>query len=175
MTKWTIDAAHSQVHFKVKHLVISTITGSFNHFEGEAETSTDDFSNAAIRFSADIDSLDTNNAQRDGHLKSPDFFDATTHPKLEFVSTSFTKTNGSDYSLHGNLTIRGTTKPVELQVEYGGTTVDSYGFTRAGFDLTGVVNRKDFGLVWGAVTEAGSVVVADDVKLMIAVELIKQA
>ena len=175
MTKWIIDSSHSEVHFKVKHLVISTVTGSFNKFEGEVESTTDDFTNATIKFSADIDSIDTNNAQRDGHLKSPEFFDVTKHPKLEFVSTSFTKLNDSHYDLKGNMTVRGITHPIDMKVEYGGTTKDSYGNTRAGFELTGIISRKEFGLTWSAVTEAGSVVVADDVKLIVAVELIKEA
>lgn len=175
MAKWIIDASHSEVQFKVKHLVISTVTGSFKKIEGQAEAAADDFKNASISFSADIDSIDTNQEQRDAHLKSADFFDAASHPKLTFASTEFTTENGSDYTLKGNLTLRGVTKPVTLKVEFGGVATDPYGQTKAGFELSGVVNRKDFGLVWSAVTEAGSVVVADDVKLLINVQLVKQA
>lgn len=175
MSKWLIDPTHSEVQFKVKHLVISTVTGSFNKFEGEAEASAADFSDAKIRFSADTASIDTNQEQRDGHLKSPDFFDVEKFPKLEFVSTSFTKVSGSEYSLKGDLTLKGVTKPVELTVEYGGTAVDPYGQTKAGFEVTGKINRKDFGLTWSAVTEAGSVVVSEEVKLLATVQIIKQA
>ena len=175
MSKWLIDPTHSEVQFKVKHLVISTVTGSFNKFEGEAEATAADFSDAKIRFSAETASIDTNQEQRDGHLKSPDFFDVEKFPKLEFVSTSFTKTSGSEYSLKGDLTLKGVTKPVELTVEYGGTAVDPYGQTKAGFEVTGKINRKDFGLTWSAVTEAGSIVVSDDVKLVATVQIIKQA
>ena len=175
MATWNIDPMHSEVQFKVKHLVIANVTGSFNKFEGYAETSAEDFSDAKISFSADIDSIDTNQEQRDGHLKSADFFDAAKFPKLEFVSTSFTKKSGSEYSLKGNLTLKGITKEVDLHVEYGGTAKDSYGQIKAGFEVTGKINRLDFGLTWSPVTEAGSVVVSDDVKLIAAVQVIKQA
>lgn len=174
MAKWTIDPAHSEVQFKVKHLVISTVTGSFNKFEGSAEAESDDFSNAKINFSLDVDSIDTNQPQRDGHLKSPDFFDAAAFPKITFVSTSFTKKSGADYSLKGNLTVKGVTKEVELAVEFGGIAADPYGNVKAGFDITGVVNRKDFGLTASMVTEAGSIVVGDEVKLILSVQLAKQ-
>jgi polyisoprenoid-binding protein YceI len=174
MAKWKIDPAHSEVQFKVKHLVISTVTGSFNKFEGSAEADSDDFTNAKINFSLDVDSIDTNQAQRDGHLKASDFFDLATYPKVTFVSTSFTKKSGSDYSLKGNLTIKGVTKEVELAVEFGGIAADSYGNVKAGFDITGVINRKDFGLTASMVTEAGSIVVGDDVKLILSVQLAKQ-
>lgn len=172
---WVIDPSHSEIHFKVKHLVISTVTGSFEKFEGSAVTSGDDWTDATIRFSADVDSISTNVTDRDNHLKSPDFFDAANHPKLIFNSTSFRSTGGDTYKLTGDLTIRGTTLPVTLDAEFGGKTVDPWGFTRVGFELTGKVNRKEFGLHWNAMTEAGGVVVADEVKLQINVELIRQA
>ncbi|MCW3126596.1 MAG: hypothetical protein JWO03_2254 [Bacteroidetes bacterium] len=175
MAKWTIDPTHSEILFKVKHLVITNVTGSFNVFEGEAETTAADFGDAKIRFSANTDSVDTNQAQRDAHLKSAEFFDAEKFPKLEFVSTSFTKTSGDNYILKGDITLKGVTKPIELKVEYGGTAVDPYGQTKAGFDVTGSLNRKDFGLTWSAVTEAGSVVVSDEVKLLATIQVVKQA
>jgi polyisoprenoid-binding protein YceI len=175
MAKWTIDPTHSEILFKVKHLMITNVTGSFGVFEGGAETEAEDFTDAKIRFSANTDSIDTNQAQRDAHLKSADFFDAEKFPKLEFVSTSFTKAGGDNYVLKGDITIKGVTKPIELKVEYGGTAVDPYGQTKAGFDLTGSLSRKEFGLTWSAVTEAGSVVVSDEVKLLVTVQVIKQA
>ena len=175
MAKWTIDPTHSEVLFKVKHLMITNVTGSFGKFEGSVESNTDDFSDAVITFSADIDSIDTNQAQRDGHLKSADFFDAEKFPKLDFVSTSFTKTSDKDYNLKGNLTLKGVTKPVSLKVEFGGFAVDSYGQSKAGFDVTGAFNRSEFGLTWSAVTEAGSIVVSDEVKLLATIQVIKQA
>ncbi|MBS1593724.1 MAG: YceI family protein [Bacteroidetes bacterium] len=175
MAKWTIDPTHSEVLFKVKHLVISNVTGSFNVFEGAAETGADDFSDAKITFSANVDSIDTNQAQRDAHLKSADFFDVANFPKLEFTSTSFSKKGDREYILKGDLTLHGVTKPVELAVEYGGTAKDPYGQTKAGFEVTGKLNRSEYGLTWNAATEAGGVVVSDEVKLLATVQVIKQA
>ncbi|GAB4025366.1 YceI family protein [Spirosoma gilvum] len=175
LTTWAIDPSHSEVQFKVKHLVISTVTGSFGTFEGTVETEGDDFNNAKVSFSADIDSISTGQEQRDGHLKSADFFDAENHPKLTFVSTSMTKVDDDTYKVVGDLTIRGTTKQVTLKAEYGGQMGDFYGQTKAGFELSGTIKRKEFGLSWDAVTEAGGVVVSDDVKLVLNIQLTKQA
>lgn len=172
MATWTIDQAHSEVGFKVKHLVISTVSGQFKTFEGTVQSEKEDFSDAKIKFTADIDSISTGNEQRDGHLKSPDFFDAANHPKLSFESTSLSK-KGDDYKLEGNLTLRGVTKPVTLDVEFGGVQQDMYGRTVAGFEMTGKIKRLEYGLQWNAVTEAGGVVVSDDVKLAVNVELVK--
>jgi polyisoprenoid-binding protein YceI len=172
-TKWIIDPTHSEVSFKVKHLVISTVTGYFRKFEGAAEVASEDFNGATVAFAADIDSIDTNQADRDGHLKSADFFDAGNHPKLSFEGKI--ANNGGDYSLVGNLTMRGVTKEVELDVTFGGVVADPYGQTKAGFEIEGKVNRKDFGLSWSAITEAGSVVVSDQVRLILSVQLVKQA
>lgn len=174
MAIWKIDTTHSEIAFKVKHLVISTVTGKFTEFEGSVEAEKEDFSDAKITFSARIDSITTGNDQRDGHLKSADFFDAAGHPTMDFVSTSFTHKGGSDYTMTGDLTLRGTTRPVELAVELGGIQNDFYGNTVAGFELSGKINRQDFGLAWSAVTEAGGIVVSDEVKLAINVELIKK-
>ncbi|SHJ70856.1 Polyisoprenoid-binding protein YceI [Hymenobacter daecheongensis DSM 21074] len=174
-TKWALDPTHSEVHFKVKHLVISTVTGTFKKFEGEAETEGDSFENASVRFSADINSIDTNQEQRDEHLKSADFFDAAAFPQLTFVSTAFSKVSGDDYKLTGDLTIHGVTKPVTFDVEYGGVAGDFYGNTKAGFEVSGKINRKDFGLNWNGVTEAGSIVVSEEVKLLASLQFAKQA
>jgi polyisoprenoid-binding protein YceI len=173
-TAWAIDTAHSEIHFKVKHMMVSTVTGSFNKFEGSVETDGDDFEGADIRFEADVDSISTNNEQRDAHLKSDDFFNAQRFPKLTFESTSFTKKSGGNYRLTGDLTIRDVTKRVELDVEYNGTAVDPYGNTKAGFEISGKINRKDFNLKWNAVTEAGGVVVSDEVRLVLNVQLTRQ-
>ncbi|MCK9203746.1 MAG: YceI family protein [Saccharofermentanaceae bacterium] len=170
-TKWVIDPMHTDIKFKVKHLVISTVTGGFDTFEGSALTDGDNFTNAQVEFSADVNSINTNQADRDKHLKSPDFFDAANHPRLTFRSTSFKNTGGSDYIMTGHLTIRGITKPVELKIDFGGIAKDPYGNIKAGFELTGKINRKEFGLVWNALTEAGGMVVADEVKLQINIEL----
>ncbi len=173
VTKWTIDPAHSEITFKVKHLVISTVTGKFTDFDASIETDNDEFENADISFEAAIESIETGNDDRDAHLKSEDFFNASEHPKMAFQSTSFKKTGDGEYKLTGDLTIRGNTREVELDAEYGGTVVDPYGNTKAGFDVTGKINRKDFGLTWSAVTEAGSVVVSDEVKLNLNVQFAK--
>ena len=172
-TKWVLDPTHSEVHFKVKHLVISTVSGTFKSFEGNFETENEDFSNANIDFSLDINSVDTNQEQRDAHLKSADFFDAEKYPKISFKSTSFTK-SGDDYKLLGNLTVKDVTKPVDLNVEYGGTATDFYGNEKAGFEITGKISRKEFGLTWDAITEAGAIVVGDDIKLIINAQVAKQ-
>ncbi|MEO1652162.1 MAG: YceI family protein, partial [Bacteroidota bacterium] len=172
-TIWTIDPSHSEVQFKVRHLVISTVTGNFRKFEGAFETSQEDFGDAAINFKAQIDSLDTNNGQRDSHLKSADFFDAENFPELTFKSKSFQKKGSEQYSLVGDLTIRGVSKEVILDVEYGGTMTDPYGNVKAGFEVKTVINRKEFGLNWGAVTEAGGVVVGDEVKILANVQFVK--
>lgn len=173
-TKWALDPAHSEVHFKVKHLVISTVTGTFKAFDGSFETENDDFSNAQIDFSLDVSSIDTNQAQRDIHLKSPDFFDAEKYPKMAFSSTSFAK-DGEVYTLQGHLTVKDITKPINLNVEFGGTATDFYGNEKAGFEITGKISRKEFGLTWDAITEAGAIVVGDEIKLNINVQFAKQA
>ena len=174
-TKWAIDPMHSEVQFKIKHLVISTVSGFFKSFEGSLETVNDDFEDADIAFSLDIDSIDTNQAQRDGHLKSPEFFDAEKYPKISFKSTSFKKTGDDEYALVGDLTIKDVTKSVTLAAEYGGSTNDFYGNTKAGFEVTGKINRKEFGLTWDGITEAGSIVLGEDVKLLINIQFAKQA
>lgn len=175
MSTYKIDNAHSEVTFKVKHLMITNVTGSFTQFDATMTATTDDFSDAKISFEADVNSISTNNEQRDGHLKSEDFFAAEKFPKLSFVSSSFKKVNDSEYVLNGDLTIRGVTKPVQLAVEYGGTMTDPYGQVKAGFEISGKISRKEFGLTWTATTEAGGIVVSDDVKLNLAVQMIKQA
>ncbi len=173
-TTWNIDPTHSEIQFKVKHLVISTVTGSFKEFSGKLETTEDTLANAKISFEAKINSITTGDEQRDGHLKSDDFFGADKFPTLTFQSTSFEKQSGDDYHLKGHLTIKGTTKPVVLEVEYGGQADDMYGNTKAGFELKGKISRKDFGLTWNGVTEAGGVVVSDEVKLLINVQVTKK-
>jgi polyisoprenoid-binding protein YceI len=175
MSTYKIDAAHSEITFKVKHLMITNVTGSFTKFDATLETANEDFSDAKITFEADTDSISTNNEQRDGHLKSEEFFASEKFPKISFTSTSFTNINGPDYVLTGDLTIRGVTKKVELAVEYGGTATDPYGQVKAGFEIGGKINRTDFGLVWNATTEAGGIVVSNDIKLHLAVQMIKQA
>ncbi|HJW17526.1 MAG TPA: YceI family protein [Flavisolibacter sp.] len=173
--KWAIDPTHSEIQFKVKHLMITTVTGYFKKFDLQAETRTDDFSTASkIEFTADINSIDTNNEQRDTHLKSADFFDASNYSQIRFVGTQY-ETNGDEATLQGSLTIKGVTKPITLHIEQGGMVVDPYGQTKAGFTVTGKISRKEFGLTWNAVTEAGSVVVSDEIKIHAEIQLVKQA
>ena len=171
-TTWGIDPTHTEVQFKVKHLVISTVTGFFRKFSGSVESESDDFDGAQVTFSLDANSIDTNQADRDNHLKSPDFFAAEQYPTIDFAG-SLTKLRSDEYTLDGALTIRGTTKALVLDVDFGGTTKDPWGNTKAGFEITGKINRKDFGLNWNALTEAGGMVVSEDVKLHINVELAK--
>ena len=173
-TVWAIDPTHSEVGFRIKHLVISTVKGKFETFEGSVETEEDQWEEANIEFSAKIDSINTGTKDRDAHLKSDDFFNAESFPELKFKSTSLRKIAEGKFELTGDLTIRDITKPIKLNVEYGGTVVDPYGNTKAGFEVSGKINRKEFGLKWDAVTEAGSIVVSDDVQLDLNVQLIKQ-
>ncbi|GAB2692747.1 YceI family protein [Mucilaginibacter koreensis] len=174
-TKWNLDPMHSEVQFKVKHLVISTVTGSFKKFEGIAISEGENFDNAEIDFSLDVESIDTNQTQRDEHLKSAEFFDAANYPKITFKSTSLTKLSDDEYTLTGNLTVKDVTKPVTLKAEYGGSATDFYGNMKAGFEVTGTINRKEFGLTWSGITEAGAIVVGEDVKLTMNVQFAKEA
>lgn len=171
-TTWIIDPTHSEVNFKVKHLVISTVTGSFRDFEGSVESESDDFDGASVKFSAKTASVDTNQGDRDNHLRSADFFDSEKYPNMEFSGK--VQKSGDDYKLVGNLTIKETAKEVVLGADFGGVVVDPYGNTKAGFELEGKINRKDFGLSWSAVTEAGNVVVSDQIRLLVNVEVTKQ-
>jgi polyisoprenoid-binding protein YceI len=174
MATWKMDSSHSEVKFKVKHLVISTVTGTFDKFSATVESSKPDFSDAVITFEAEVDSISTKSDQRDGHLKSPDFFDAANHPKIDFKSKSLKPVSGDEYELTGDLTIRGTTKSVKLNVTYNGT-VKGFGgsFDVAAFEVTGKINRQDYGLKWSALTESGGIVVSDEVKIEVFAEFVK--
>ncbi len=174
MATWKLDTAHTEVNFKVKHLVISTVTGTFGKFEGTAESNKPDFTDAKVTFEADIDSITTKNENRDGHLKSGDFFDAANHPKLTFKSTALKPLSGNNYELTGDLTIRGVTKAITLAVGYNGT-VKGFGGSHdvAAFEITGKINRQEYGLKWSAITETGGVVVGDDVKIEVFGEFVK--
>jgi polyisoprenoid-binding protein YceI len=167
-TKWNLDTAHSEISFKVKHMMISTVTGHFENFTASAESDNDDFINADFSFSAKTNSINTKNSDRDAHLKSDDFFNAEKYPELQFKSTSF-----DGETLLGNLTIRDITNEIKLDVDFNGIAVDPYGQTKAGFEATGALNRKDFNLTWSSVTESGNIVVSDSVKLIINIQFIK--
>lgn len=173
-TQWGIDTAHSQIQFKVKHLVITTVTGNFKEFSASVEAS-DDFENLSASFEAKVASIETGNEMRDNHLKSEDFFAAETFPTLNFVSTNFEKTDEENFVLTGDLTIRDITQSITLKGTYGGTMTDPWGNVKAGFELSGKVSRKSYGLLWNTVTEAGGAVVSDDVKIVADIQLVKQA
>ncbi len=174
LTKWSIDPTHSEISFKVKHLMISTVTGNFKKFNLEVETENSDFNTAKkIEFYTDIDSINTNNEQRDAHLKSADFFNAEHYAQILFSGTNY-EANGDEGKLYGNLTIAGITKPIILNVEFGGIVVDPYGQTKAGFTVTGKISRKEFGITYGAVTETGGVLLGDEIKINAEVQLVKQ-
>ena len=175
MATYKIDAAHSEIGFKIKHLVISTVSGSFSKFDATMESSKPDFTDASIFFEANVDSVTTNNEQRDGHLKSDDFFNAAQFQKISFKSTSIEKKGDTEYVLHGDLIIREVTKNIALKVEHGGSVVDPWGQSKEGFELTGKISRKEFGLKWNALTEAGGAVVSDEVRLILSAQMIKQA
>jgi len=175
VTKWAIDAVHSEITFKVKHLMISTVTGHFNKFNLEVETENDDFSKVKkIEFTADVDSIDTNNEQRNAHLRSADFFNAEANPQIRFSGTNY-EANRDQANLNGNLSIAGITKPITLNVDFGGLVQDPWGGERAGFTVTGKISRKEFGLTYNAATEAGGVVVGDEIKIIAEIQLVKQA
>lgn len=172
-TTWAIDPMHSDVLFKIKHLVISNVTGSFKKFNGNVVSEGDDFKNAKVKFTIDVKSIDTNQAQRDGHLQSGDFFEADLYPEITFESTSFLNTNGSDYKMKGNLTMKGVTKPVELDVEYGGSEDNGHGVIKHGFEVTGIVNRAEFGMSWNKLTDTGGLGLGENIKLMANIQLAK--
>jgi len=173
-TKWILDPSHSEVQFKVKHMMISNVSGEFTKFDASVETEGDDFLTAKVTFTVDVDSLTTKSEQRDGHLKSADFFDAGNFPQMKFVSTKYENVdNDGSYEVYGDLTIRGITKPVKLDAEFGGVIKDPWGSTRAGITVTGKINRKDFGLTWSGTTETGSLIVSDEVRLHVALEFVK--
>lgn len=172
---WVIDPSHSHIGFKVKHLMITTVSGEFTRYSATIQAADDRFSVLEVVFSAETASITTQNEQRDGHLKSADFFDVEHFPNIIFKSTGVKKSDDDEFELHGDLTLKGITRPVKLEVDFSGIVTDPYGNTKAGFSLKGKISRADFGLVWSAVTEAGHVVVSDEVKFAMEVQLVKQA
>jgi polyisoprenoid-binding protein YceI len=174
-TKWILDPTHSDLGFKIKHLMITNVSGSFDKFNVQLDTDSDDFKNATIEVSAEINSVNTGNEQRDGHLLAPDFFDAEKFPQMKFKANNTEKLNADgNYTLNGDLTIRDVTKPVSLNVEFGGIANDHYGNTKAGFTVSGKINRKDFGLEWNSTMETGGLLLSEEVKLHAEIQLVKQ-
>ncbi len=174
-TTWAIDPTHTEIGFKVKHMMFTNVSGRFDQFNGTVETEGDDFANANISFQADTASINTGNADRDAHLKSADFFDAEQFPNLAFKATEFNKVDDNNFKLSGDLTVHGVTKPVTLDAEYSGLMTDPWGNTKAGFAVNGKFSRKDFGLTWNAALETGGVLVSDEVRVNIEMQLVKQA
>ncbi len=172
-TKWTLDPTHSELGFRIKHLMISNVSGSFNTFQVEGETKGEDFTTAKIKLTADMDSIHTNNEQRDAHLRNADFFETDKHPKMIFESTNVEKIDGENYRLTGNLTLKNISLPVILNVEFGGVTKDPWGNERAGFTVNGKIKRSDWGIKFGLL-EAGGAMLADEVKIHSEVQLVKQ-
>jgi polyisoprenoid-binding protein YceI len=171
METWTIDQAHSEVGFSVKHLIVSTVRGRFGTFEGSLSASNPELTDAKVEFSADVASITTNNAMRDGHLQSPEFFDAAQFPKVTFVSKSFDKTGDNTYKMVGDFTMKGVTKEIALDVVANGMAKNMQGKSVASFDVSGTIKRTDFGVNWNQVLEAGGLSVSEDVTLNATVEL----
>ena len=174
-TKWSLDPTHSELAFKVRHMMITNVKGEFRKFDASIISDGTDFTKSTIDVTIDAGSIFTNEEKRDGHLKSADFFDAENHPTLSFKGKSFKKEDDDEYKLTGTLTIKGISKEVELDVEFGGINKDPWGNEKAGFSLEGKINRKDFGLNWNAALETGGVLVSEEVKISAEVQFVKQA
>ena len=173
MTKFKIDPLHSDIEFKVKHLMISTVNGRFTKFDATMESELEDFTDATLTFEADVDSISTNISDRDNHLKSDDFFSAEKYPKILFKSTKINKLDDGDYTVEGLLTIRDVELPITLKGSYNGNDVDAYGQTKYGFELEGVIKRSEYGLSFNAVGEKGGILVSDEVKLIVSIQMMK--
>lgn len=171
-TNWVLDPTHSEVSFKIKHLMITNVTGNFGTLSGTVSSESDDFTGAVVSFNAATDSISTNNADRDTHLKSPDFFDASQFPEIKFEAGSY---NAGAEKITGNLTIKDVTKPVTLDVDFNGVNKDPWGNLKAGFSVSGKINRKDWGLNWNAALETGGVLVSEEVKINAEIQFVKQA
>ena len=171
--KWVLDPSHSELNFKVKHLMISNVKGEFKNFLAEIDN--EDFKNGLVKVDIETSSIYTNSPDRDNHLKSADFFDVENHPAMTFESTNFTKVDDNEYKLKGLLTVKGISKEVVLDVEFGGINKDPWGNEKAGFSYAGKINRKDWGLNWNAALETGGVLVSDEVHIGGEVQFVKQA
>ena len=172
-TVWVLDPTHSEITFKVKHLMISNVKGEFKNFNVTVEG--EDLESAKIKANIDTGSVFTNNTDRDNHLKGADFFDVENHTEMTFEGTSFKKVDDDEYKLIGLLTIKGVTKEITFDVEFGGMNKDPWGNEKAGFSLEGKINRKEWGLNWNAALESGGVLVSEEVKLQAEIQVVKQA
>ena len=171
---WQIDSAHSGIHFSVRHLVIAKVRGQFTRWTGALTVPDGDFTRATVDVTIDATSIDTGTADRDTHLKSADFFDVASFPELTFRGRRVEPKGGDRLALVGDLTIRGTTREVALDVESAGQTKDPWGNVRAGFAAKSSVDRKEFGLTWNQALEAGGVMVGDKVEIEIEIEAVRQ-
>lgn len=172
---WNIDHAHSTIGFKVKHMMFTNVKGQFEEYTASATTTNEDnLTGAALHFEAKAASINTDNKDRDNHLKSADFFDVEKYPTLKFESTAITQKSGNDYVVEGNLTIKDVTKSIKFNAEYSGKLTDPWGNTKSGLIIEGSINRKDFGLNWNSALETGGVLVGEEVKFDIEVQFIKQ-
>ena len=172
MTKWTVDQSHSHIGFEVKHMMVSKVKGAFDSYTANVEAADlGDLTGANISFKFDVASINTRNEDRDNHLKSADFFDAEQFPKMTFVATDIKSEGAGEYKLTGNFTVKDVTKPVTFDVEYGGKGTNPWGVEVVAFEATGKINRKDFGLTWNAALETGGVLVGEDIKIKIELEL----
>ncbi len=172
-TKWVLDPTHSELTFKVKHMMITNVKGEFKNFS--VEVNGDDIFKSSLNVTVDASSINTNNTDRDNHLKSNDFFDVENHNELSFKSTSFKQKEDDEYELNGILTIKGISKEVKLEVEFGGVNKDPWGNEKAGFSVAGKINRKDWGLNWNAALETGGVLVSEEVKIFGEIQFVKQS
>ncbi|MCZ2475078.1 YceI family protein [Aquirufa ecclesiirivi] len=170
---WALDPTHSEIQFKVKHLMITNVTGGFTDFNVNAESSDETFSDAKINFTAKASSISTGNEQRDAHLASADFFEADKFENISFNSTGIEKSSDDEFNLLGNLTIKDVTKPVKIHVEFGGVAKDPWGNLKAGFTINTKINRTDFGLNWNAALETGGVLVSEEIKIAGEIQLVK--
>lgn len=173
-TQWSIDPDHSSIEFKIRHLLISQISGAFKIFNGKMTTKTDDFQTSELNLSIDVYSFDTNNIERDEHIKSKDFLDADQFPEINFTSSKLEKIEGDDYKLYGNLTIKGVSREVILDAEFGGQAKDGFGKMKAGFEIHGKINRNDFGIASDDKTETGNLIIGDEIKIHANIEFDKE-
>lgn len=171
---WQIDTTHSDISFTVKHMMVSTVRGHFKAAGGFIEVNAEDPTKSVIEAEIDPATVDTRDANRDNHLKSPDFFDVAQHPKWTFKSTKIESLGGNDYNITGDLTIHGVTRPATFKAEYSGIIKDPYGLSRAGVNAEGKINRKDFGLTWNSLLETGGAVVGDEIKIFLDIEVVSQ-
>ncbi|MGA4518279.1 YceI family protein [Solibacillus silvestris] len=171
MAKWQIDQAHSTIGFEVKHMMVSKVKGQFTNYSADVEVDNlEDLTSAQIEITIDTTSINTNNEDRDNHLKSAEFFDTEQFPDIKFKSTSITK-DGDDYKVSGDLTIKDVTKPAVFDVEYGGKGTNPWGVEVYGFEAETKIDREEFGLTWNAALETGGVLVGKDIKIKVELEL----